>query len=362
LERRIEIRQLANILVIFLVVQFAGLLILVYSTPIQQLYITPPTPPPTGQAPSFFFQIIIYLIIFVVLLLLIFRVYHGNFLFKAIEAYAIGLPSFYVFVIILTTIFPSDSLLIPMAVVSVVLAIALIAAKNKWPRLLNIAAMIASIGIGLLFGGIFGFLYSYILFALFTVYDYIAVFVTRHMQFMAKELANRNLAFLVGSSETEVIPSSHLSEKDRQEFKEKVAKEGISDPVIKKIVKKGNVPAVSRVALGTGDLAFPFIIVTGAYVSFRNTFIPLMVIVGATLGLVVTMQILKRYKVPLPALPPLFAFISLFLAICFVVLPPYNYSFAALLFVAFLATMIVIQVTLNRLANNTSFAEKMKAS
>jgi hypothetical protein len=60
-------------------------------------------------------------------------------------------------------------------------------------------------------------------------------------------------------------------------------------------------------------------VAVSAYISFASYFAPIMVILGASCGMIFTMYLLKKYKVALPAIPPLFAFISLFLAILFAI-------------------------------------------
>ncbi len=44
-----------------------------------------------------------------------------------------------------------------------------------------------------------------------------------------------------------------------------------------------------------------------------------MIAIGASVGMIFTMYLLKRYKVALPAIPPLFAFCNLFLGIFFAI-------------------------------------------
>ena len=71
--------------------------------------------------------------------------------------------------------------------------------------------------------------------------------------------------------------------------------------------------------LGTGDLALPLMLAVSAYISFLSYFAAVMIILGAASGMIFTMYLLKRYKVALPAIPPLFAFINLFLAVLFAI-------------------------------------------
>jgi hypothetical protein len=145
----------------------------------------------------------------------------------------------------------------------------------------------------------------------------VAVFITKHMIAMAKEMSSRNLAFLIGSTDVEALPKKYLSSSDIRELKKQESK--IKDPLVKGLVKEGVFPVVSQVQLGTGDLALPLMLAVSAYISFFSYFAAVMIAVGSAAGMVFTMYLLKRYKVALPAIPPLFAFINLFLAVLFAI-------------------------------------------
>ncbi len=88
--------------------------------------------------------------------------------------------------------------------------------------------MIASIGIGVVIG-FNGFSLAYLIVAVIALYDYIAVFVTKHMQVMARAMAEKNLAFLIGSSDVEMTPRSLLSDKERKEMDRELKKNKIKD-------------------------------------------------------------------------------------------------------------------------------------
>jgi hypothetical protein len=136
---------------------------------------------------------------------------------------------------------------------------------------------------------------------------------------MAREISSRNLAFLIGSSDVEAVPTGYLTKRDVRDFRRETKGEKIKDPMLKRLVKEGIVPVISQVQLGSGDLALPLMVAVSAYISFLSYFAAVMVIVGAACGMVFTMYLLKRYKVALPAIPPLFAFICLFLGILFAI-------------------------------------------
>ena len=116
------------------------------------------------------------------------------------------------------------------------------------------------------------------------------------------------------------------------------------------MVKKGSVPIVSQIYLGTGDLAFPSMLAVAAYITFDSIFLAVAIALGAGLGIIATMELLKKYKVGLPALPPLFAFINLALFIVFL-LPGFFDMIRAFTFLAvFAIAVIVLPLTLKRSA------------
>ncbi len=341
---------MVEIFSLFLIVQFGGFLVAYFSIPPSYLTVITSAQQVSGNQGVLFAAYVIFLIIiFSIVLLFVMKMYKGAFLFKAFEAYAIGLPSAFLFYLLVADFFPYlDTIYI--AGTAIILAASLVIAKNRWPNLRNLAVVISGIGIGVVIG-IDGFTIAYVLMALLAVYDYLAVFVTKHMQVMAKAMAERNLAFLIGSSDVEMIPRTYLSQKERSEIKANIRKTGVKNPAIKRMIAKGALPQVSQVALGAGDLALPLMLTVGAYISFANTFIPVMAILGAAAGLLITMQILSKYKVPLPAIPPLFASMNLFLGIALLLSGSISIigslSFIALFFVI----MWLLLITLRRNSN-----------
>jgi presenilin-like A22 family membrane protease len=349
MERRIEKRQLANIITLFLIVQFGGLLFAYYTVPPYVIsQIVAPATASASQSVSYLLYLVVVIVIASVALILLSRAYKGSLLFTLLEAYAIGMPTFFIVAIFLIpTIFPNVTI-IEALVLGFVAAAALILAKNKWPTLRNFATVVASIGIGVVIGVFFGFTFAYLFLAVIAVYDYIAVFVTKHMQVMAKAMAERNLAFLIGSSDVEMTPGSFLSSKEKTEIKSSIKKNKIKDPTIKRMVKEGAYPSVSQVALGGGDLALPLMLAVGAYISFSSIFIPVMIILGAGAGLIATMSLLEKYKVPLPAIPPLFAFMNIALSLALFVAGKVNVLTSLAFLALALVTLEILLVTLRR--------------
>jgi len=300
-----------------MIVQFGGLLIasLVYTTtPVS--YITSPSSSSsqvnTPQQALWFF---VYLIIATLAILLVFKIYHGNMLFSLFEGFVIVTASFFVFATIIGYFAPNLSVS-AVSIVSLLIAIALVLIKNKYHVLRNTVAIIASIGVGLVLGIDFGFAVAYFLVLVIAAYDYIAVFVTKHMLTLAKALSSRNLAFLIGSTDVEVIPKNFFSKKELKEYekyKKEIAK--IKNPIIKKLIKQGKLPLISQVQLGAGDLGLPLMLAISSYKLSFSYFIPISVIIGSTVGMLFTMYIQKKYLIPLPAIPPLFSFMSIALGL-----------------------------------------------
>ena len=134
--RSIEYRQLVTILALFLIVQLSGVLIAFWlATPTQ--VIQSGTPQSGTPDVMFYFA---YMIVTAALLMLLFRVYRGNALFVVIEAIVVVSATFYLFVIVLGSLLPQAGGAYAIAI-SLVMAIALIVAKNRWPQLRNLTAV-----------------------------------------------------------------------------------------------------------------------------------------------------------------------------------------------------------------------------
>ena len=82
-------------------------------------------------------------------------------------------------------------------VLGVLLALIVTASRVFWKTFLtqNVAMLLSIIGVGAMIGASLGFLPALILLGLLTIYDVIAVFKTKHMVTMAKEIIKQKLAF-----------------------------------------------------------------------------------------------------------------------------------------------------------------------
>lgn len=322
--RVIEYRQLIQILVMFMIVQFFGLLLAtqVYSGITYQQIQGSQT---VSTSVNVFF-IIAYLIIVAVVVLFIMKVYKGKKLFIIFEGVVIFVASLFVFFIIagiiqgpgaaFSNIFGSISYLSLGA--SIAAALLLIIAKNKIPKLRNFTAMVASVGVGLVLGLSFSFLAAVVFMIILAAYDFIAVFVTKHMIALGNMAIENNLSLLVMVNEVEAVPLSSLSKSEKKEYaqvKKDIDKQG---GIAKKIADSDMVPVAARTALGTGDLSIPLMLAVAAYKVHLNFVLPFVIVLGAIFGLIITLFILRKYKRALPAIPPLLFGILFALLIFFI--------------------------------------------
>ncbi len=344
LERKIENRQLINIIVLFTIVQFAGLLITIFAFSSVEVYAAPM---PASASVSGAAIYLAYIVTTAIIIILLFRFVRGDILFVLLEGFVVLFATSFLLFIILTTLLPSTSYLY-IGIACVLATILLIVAKNYRPGLRNFIAITSSIGVGVVIGQN-GFYLAYLLMLFIAVYDYVAVFITKHMITLARAVSARNLAFLIGSSDVEAIPKEYVTAKDRAEFKKSVKMKDVKDPTMRELIAQGAVPVISQVQLGTGDLAIPLMLSVSAYVSFFNYMLPVSIVIGSIFGLIFTMYLLKTYRVALPAIPPLFAFINLFLGVVFLFAQPQNYSLALGFRLGFVITLTILMAKLNRI-------------
>ena len=148
----------------------------------------------------------------------------------------------------------------------------LLALRLLWRRSIlmkNIASLIAVAGAGSLIGVSLGVLPAALFLAMLSIYDYIAVFKTKHMVKMAKAISEENVAFT------------------------------FSIPAKKKVYQ-----------LGTGDLVMPLVFVTAVmakakpFYKFPYYLAPVtLILLASFLGLLFTVYYCARKGHALPALP-----------------------------------------------------------
>ncbi len=313
----IEYRQLLYIIAMFMFVQFFGLLLGI------ALFNGEVLPIPSQQSQSFFSTplnllfYVAYIIIVSLILILLFRIYKGRKLFIAFEAVVIFIASMIVFMVIFGLINDSTILTVygtPITTnfsIAVIAALVLIYLKNRKPQLRNVAAIIASVGVGLILGISFPFYIALLFMGLIAIYDFVAVFITKHMLALARVAEDNNLALLIGVNEVEALPARSLDREYVEEYRKNRGKLR-NGKEFNNMLGNSLVPIAARVELGTGDLAIPLMVAISAYSPGPNFVLSFFVIFGAIAGLLLTMFILRKYKRALPAIPPLFFGIIVF--------------------------------------------------
>ena len=203
----------------------------------------------------FFFA---YIVVAAVAILLVLRLYKGKKLFLLLEVFLI----FFSFQTLASLVADEWS--------SLFIAALAVGARLKFPASKNVLILFVAGAVGAILGASLDIVPAAILALLLAGYDVVAVFFTKHMVTLAKQLTKREAAFSVDV-------------KVKKEFMQ----------------------------LGTGDLVIPAMLAVSALKMSYGAAIS--VIVGATTGMVVLFYLLRRRKGYLPALPPLvgYAFVGL---------------------------------------------------
>lgn len=205
-----------------------------------------------------------YILLFTAMLIILLRILKGKRLFyvlKALEIMAVFSTSVIVFSIL------GDLLGVIAGVTMVALRILL--SKNVFLR--NVSSIIAGAGAGALIGVSIGVLPAIVFIILLAAYDYIAVFKTKHMVEIAKNVTPQNMSF------TYALPTKE-----------------------------------HQFELGTGDVVIPLAFASSVLAENLQTMTPpahvvapILIILASFLGLFLTLEYLsKRIGMALPALPP----------------------------------------------------------
>ena len=178
-------------------------------------------------------------------------------------------------IIVLSTIIPDDFIVLIITFLLIILR-----QKNRKNIMLrNVISVIAIAGAGSLIGISFGFVPILLFVTLLAIYDFIAVFKTKHMVALGKAVVGENLAFTVAMPTKE-----HNFE------------------------------------LGNGDLVIPLVISASVIANGffnNNILVALLCLIGSYIGLVFSIYIVKTKKIALPALPPQIFLILIIVGISF---------------------------------------------
>ncbi len=270
---------------------------------------------------------------------------HEGLLFGLLEGIVVAFTSFFMFLLLFA--FLPGGYATYAAYFAIASSLMLVALKERYPKLRDTATMASSIGVGIVLGLNFGFGYAIAILAVVAVYDYIAVFNTERMASAARAFSSRNLAFLLSVSDAEPAPGKNNTRAESREYAQFLkGRHKSENPAFKKVLKSGGVPAVSQISLGEGDLSLPLMSVISAYYTLSSIEISAILMAGSVLGIIATMLLLRRYRRPLPAVPPLFAFISIAAGIALFVTRSAGFRLSALLIIIGTAAMLIDMLTL----------------
>lgn len=184
--------------------------------------------------------------------------------------------------------------------------------KALRPSLKNIAAVLSSAGVGALFGFSAGFIPA-LLFALgISLYDYMAVFMTRHMLALSRALGTPDLSFTITATsspaKTKPSPAQQTAVQSKSASRASLP-DGThlqkSQPAaVSHTPPEPDYSGVERLDLGSGDLAVPAMLSVAAY-PVAGIFGSAATAIGATIGLYLTLTLVVKKRVALPAMPPI---------------------------------------------------------
>jgi len=155
--------------------------------------------------------------------------------------------------------------------------------QNPTKNVLNTVAFLSSIMVATFTGFLFTPFFAYILLLIFSIYDFIAVFWTKHMGFMAKKLIAYNIpeVFIIGDLE---LVKARIAELNAGIDKTKIPE------------------SIRPLIIGVGDAVLPAVVIA-AFVFGKLPMYGLMAAIGASLGIFFNMKVLNRYRGIIPALP-----------------------------------------------------------
>ncbi|MBU1197408.1 hypothetical protein KJ765_02745 [Candidatus Micrarchaeota archaeon] len=217
------------------------------------------------------FSFMAYIIVAAIAILIVLKYYKGKMLFYILELALVFITSWTFF-----SLFLNESYGLGLAIVAVI-------ARLLFKQHRNIFLLFSSSVIGALLGISFDILPAAVFAILLSVYDYAAVFLTKHMITLAEGLRSREASFSIS------FPS-HAPSKSKQRLSQ--------------TPKKGyRAVKVESIELGTGDLVIPaMLIVSALKLSLVHAFITLL---GSVAGITLLFYYIEKRKGYWPALPPI---------------------------------------------------------
>ncbi len=189
-----------------------------------------------------------------------------------------GMAIFATTTIVFSSFLPSDDF--------IVLILALIILAYRYTHTQNIlfrnfVSIIAIAGAGAIIGVSLGVIVVLLFITMLSIYDFIAVFKTKHMVELGKSVVKQNLAFTVA------MPTK---------------KHGFE--------------------LGNGDLIIPLVLASSIMANgfFNNNFlVAILCLIGSLIGLITSIYVVSTKKIPLPALPPQTIIMIIIIGISFLI-------------------------------------------
>lgn len=180
--------------------------------------------------------------------------------------------------------------------------------KFFFGRLKNLAAILSSAGVAALFGFSLGFWPALIFVCALALYDYLAVFKTKHMLVLAQGLGTKDMSFTITAQTPQY--SQKENEKMRIGHNAKNANEKMYGASHLQNAKANPAPIskqegeISRLDLGSGDLSIPAMLAVSSY-GVAGLAGSLAVIIGSVISIYLTLKFVVKKQIVLPALPPI---------------------------------------------------------
>ncbi|MDD5171795.1 MAG: presenilin family intramembrane aspartyl protease [Candidatus ainarchaeum sp.] len=261
-------RLLTTMLLIFIIAQvlgiFTGIAVLmdIAANPfVSSLVVTTDASDPVN---ALFFMG--YILLGAVIMMLMIRCFGlSQLLFRAMEFFLIATSSSIVFYAFLRLVagFEVSTL------AGIVMGLVFSGSRMFIPGLKNAAAVFATAGVGVIFGVSLGLIPMLIFLIFLSIYDFLAVFTTKHMVELAEFVVKKDLAFTV----TAKAPPPKPGGKEQ------------------------------RIDLGTGDMIAPIMLEVAALQ--LSPIATLFVFAGAVVSLGLFLTLVWKKKMVLPALPPI---------------------------------------------------------
>ncbi|MCC7571564.1 hypothetical protein KO465_09650 [Candidatus Micrarchaeota archaeon] len=250
------------------------------------------SPAPKSDISNTFFYLGAVLLGAVVMVLTI-KFYKGKFMFKFLELIIVGNGAAVVGFAVLLFFFSLEFAIGGGILIGIVAALIRFSREEKIVR--NTAAILASAGIGAMFGYSLGFVPAVLFAVALSFYDFFAVFIAKHMITFAQHFSAKNLSFSVvaasGKDKKIEIPVEKAKSMGMQ----------VTDDEMKSGKKKIETKQV-HLELGTGDLVIPLVLAVSALPVY-GLLGSYMIIMSSLVGLLFVLSEVMKKKRFLPALP-----------------------------------------------------------